>query len=50
VNLIAPPASPGNYLLLRCSLSAAHTDADVAGITHAFHWLADNFGDSVFHL
>lgn len=50
VNLIAPPASPGNYLLLRCSLSAAHTDADVAGITRAFHWLADNFGDSVFHL
>lgn len=50
VNLIAPPASPGNYLLLRCSLSAAHTDADVRGIIAAFSWLAETHGENVFHL
>jgi 8-amino-7-oxononanoate synthase len=50
VNLIAPPASPGNYLLLRCSLSAAHTDEDVEAIIRAFRWLADRYGDSVLHL
>jgi len=50
VNLIAPPASPGNYLLLRCSLSAAHTDADVQGIIDAFSWLAEAHGVNVFHL
>jgi 8-amino-7-oxononanoate synthase len=50
VNLIAPPASPGNYLLLRCSMSAAHTDEEVAGIVEAFTWLARRYGDSVLHL
>jgi 8-amino-7-oxononanoate synthase len=50
VNLIAPPASPGNYLLLRCSMSAAHTDDEVAGIIDAFGWLADQYGASVLHL
>jgi 8-amino-7-oxononanoate synthase len=50
VNLVAPPASPGNYLLLRCSLSASHTDDEVAGIIDAFAWLSKNFGTSVMHL
>jgi len=50
VNLIAPPAAPGNYLLLRCSMSAAHTDDEVDGIIEAFGWLADRYGDSVLHL
>jgi len=50
VNLIAPPAAPGNYLLLRCSMSAAHTAEDIAGIIAAFTWLADRYGQSVLHL
>lgn len=50
VNLIAPPAAPGNYLLLRCSLSAAHTDADIDDIVRAFGWLAARYGASVLHL
>jgi 8-amino-7-oxononanoate synthase len=50
VNLIAPPASPGNYLLLRCSMSAAHTDEEVDGIIGAFTWLAEHYGDSVLYL
>jgi 8-amino-7-oxononanoate synthase len=50
VNLIAPPASPGNYLLLRCSMSAAHADAEVDEIIAAFRWLADRYGDGVLHL
>lgn len=29
VNLVVPPATPGQYSLLRCSLSAAHSDEEV---------------------
>ena len=29
VNLVVPPATPGQYSLLRCSLSAAHSDDEV---------------------
>jgi len=50
VNLIAPPASPGNYLLLRCSMSAAHTEDEVDGVIAAFRWLAQRYGESVLHL
>lgn len=39
VNLIAPPASPGNYLMLRASISAGHSDEDVDRIIAAYRWL-----------
>jgi len=29
VNLVVPPATPGQYSLLRCSLSAAHSDEEI---------------------
>jgi 8-amino-7-oxononanoate synthase len=31
-----PPASPGDYSLLRCSVSAAHTPAQIDRILAAF--------------
>ena len=36
VNLVAPPASPGNFSLLRCSLSAGHTREQVQRIIDGF--------------
>jgi 8-amino-7-oxononanoate synthase len=36
VNLVMPPASPGNYSLLRCSVSAAHTSGQIDRILAAF--------------
>jgi 8-amino-7-oxononanoate synthase len=39
VNLVAPPASPGNYCMLRCSLSAAHTDEQVETIIAGYRAL-----------
>jgi 8-amino-7-oxononanoate synthase len=36
VNLVIPPATPGNSSLLRCSLSAAHTDVHIDHIIAAF--------------
>ena len=36
VNLVIPPASPGNFSLLRCSMSAAHTRAQVQMIIDGF--------------
>jgi 8-amino-7-oxononanoate synthase len=36
VNLVIPPATPGNSSLLRCSLSAAHTTAQIDHIVAAF--------------
>ena len=36
VNLVVPPATPGQYSLLRCSLSAAHSDADVEKILEGY--------------
>ena len=42
VNLVAPPASPGNYCLLRCSLSAGHTDEHIETIVEAFQQLAES--------
>jgi 8-amino-7-oxononanoate synthase len=41
VNLVAPPASPGPYCLLRCSLSAAHTDDQVEKIIEAYRALKE---------
>jgi 8-amino-7-oxononanoate synthase len=36
VNLVLPPATPDGSCLLRCSLSAAHTPAQVTAIIEAF--------------
>lgn len=40
VNLMIPPATPGGVSLLRCSLSAAHTDLQIDRIIGAFAGLA----------
>jgi 8-amino-7-oxononanoate synthase len=42
VNLVMPPASPGNYSLLRCSMSAAHTSEQIDRILAAFAALRDS--------
>lgn len=42
VNLVAPPGSPGNYCLLRCSLSAAHTNDQIGTIIEGFQSLAES--------
>jgi 8-amino-7-oxononanoate synthase len=36
VNLVMPPASPTTDSLLRCSVSAAHSDAQIDSIIDAF--------------
>ncbi|MCO6440573.1 MAG: aminotransferase class I/II-fold pyridoxal phosphate-dependent enzyme [Nitrococcus mobilis] len=36
VNLVLPPAAPGGYTLVRCSVSAAHTPAQIDTICQAF--------------
>ena len=36
VNIALPPGTPGNICLLRCSVSAAHTDADIDRIIALF--------------
>lgn len=36
VNLMVPPATPGSISLLRCSISAAHSDAQIDQILAAF--------------
>jgi 8-amino-7-oxononanoate synthase len=41
VNLILPPAAPGGKSLVRCSVSAAHTPAQVRTILSAFAELRD---------
>jgi len=41
VNLAVPPATPGGVSLLRLSVSAAHTDADIETILRAFAGLAN---------
>ncbi len=42
VNLVMPPASPGDYSLLRCSVSAAHTSGQIDRILTAFASLRDS--------
>ena len=42
VNLVMPPASPGDYSLLRCSVSAAHTTEQIDRILAAFAALRDS--------
>ncbi len=41
VNLVVPPASPSTFSLLRCSVSAAHTDDQIDRIVDAFASLRD---------
>jgi len=41
VNLVAPPASPGPYCLLRCSLSAAHTPEQIDTIIEGYRALKE---------
>lgn len=41
VNLVMPPASPGNFSLLRCSLSAAHGPVHVQRIIAGFRRVFD---------
>jgi 8-amino-7-oxononanoate synthase len=36
VNIALPPGTPNRLCLLRCSVSAAHTDEDIAAIIEAF--------------
>lgn len=44
VNLMVPPATPGGISLLRCSISAAHSDAQVDQILAAFAALPSSSG------
>jgi 8-amino-7-oxononanoate synthase len=46
VNLILPPAAPNGGCLLRCSVSAAHTPAQVEHICEAFSSLAASTSSS----
>jgi 8-amino-7-oxononanoate synthase len=39
INLILPPAAPDGSSLLRCSVSAGHTDAQIDKIIEAFRRL-----------
>ena len=39
VNLVIPPASPAGYSLLRCSVSAAHSEAEIQRIIDAYSTL-----------
>lgn len=39
VNLVFPPATPGDKSLVRCSVSAAHTDEQISKICEAFRSL-----------
>lgn len=41
VNLALPPASPGRYALLRCSLSAAHDEEQIDKIILSYRTLAE---------
>jgi 8-amino-7-oxononanoate synthase len=36
VNMVLPPATPGNFPLLRCSMSAGHSPEQVEQICEAF--------------
>ena len=49
VNLALPPATPNNFALLRCSLSASHTNAQIDSIIDIFSKSASSLGliDSV---
>lgn len=44
VNLAIPPGTPTGVSLLRCSVSAAHTESDLRGICTAFEKVAADIG------
>ena len=44
VNLALPPATPGETPLLRCSISAAHTQKQIRRIAEVFHDIGHAFG------
>jgi 8-amino-7-oxononanoate synthase len=44
VNLALPPATPNNFALLRCSLSASHTNAQIDSIIDIFSKSASSLG------
>lgn len=44
VNLVFPPATPGDKSLVRCSVSAAHSDEQIDKICEAFRSLRDVAG------
>ncbi len=46
VNLVVPPASPNTSSLLRCSLSAAHSDENIDSIIDAYRTVAQKMGAS----
>jgi 8-amino-7-oxononanoate synthase len=43
-NLAIPPGTPNGISMLRCSVSAAHTDAQIEAIVAAFGQVAGEFG------
>jgi 8-amino-7-oxononanoate synthase len=45
VNLVVPPGAPKNLSLLRCSLSAAHTDEQVEQIIEGYAAVAQRLFD-----
>ena len=47
VNLMIPPATPGNLALLRCSVSAAHDDGQIDRILAAFVLISEQGGLAV---
>jgi 8-amino-7-oxononanoate synthase len=44
LNLAIPPATPDNRSLLRSSVSAAHTSAQIDTVLQAFEQLGQEFG------
>jgi 8-amino-7-oxononanoate synthase len=46
VNLVMPPASPTDKSMLRCSVSAAHSDEQIDAIVAAFEKLVAESGES----
>ncbi|WP_417317531.1 serine palmitoyltransferase [Emcibacter sp.] len=44
VNLALPPATPNNYNLMRCSLSAAHTDEQIDFMLEKFEMVGHKLG------
>ena len=42
-NLILPPAAPDGGSLIRCSVTAAHSDDEISAIINAFQAVAASF-------
>ena len=48
VNLVLPPATPNSNCLLRCSVSAAHTRAQLDVVLDAFAYFQDKVPQQKF--